>query len=174
MWRSWWTGFDARDPNSHGGRLVPARYGEKIPVVVRAPALQRATGGVLRWSAVCVCLTLAPDMLFRAPHLYRSNFKPSARLENHTRWCASILSPPTATATLGISVYLNAASSEAAPAKPATADPNMDQFWSPSEQYGVQQALSMSLVGDKAKGKGPRLAVDPAQPTPMRLYQRAD
>ncbi|MGK3531865.1 hypothetical protein ACSLN5_14140, partial [Escherichia coli] len=28
---------------------------------------------------------------------------------------------------------------------------NMDQFWSPSEQYGVQQALSMSLVGDKAK-----------------------
>ena len=27
----------------------------------------------------------------------------------------------------------------------------MDQFWSPSEQYGVQQALSMSLVGDKAK-----------------------
>ena len=28
---------------------------------------------------------------------------------------------------------------------------NMETFWSPSEQYGVQQALSMSLVGDKAK-----------------------
>ncbi len=42
----------------------------------------------------------APDMLFQALHLYRSNFKPSARLENHTRWCASILSPPIATATL--------------------------------------------------------------------------
>ncbi|MDI8799929.1 hypothetical protein MJM59_31245, partial [Salmonella enterica subsp. enterica serovar Montevideo] len=27
----------------------------------------------------------------------------------------------------------------------------METFWSPSEQYGVQQALSMSLVGDKAK-----------------------
>jgi len=27
----------------------------------------------------------------------------------------------------------------------------MDHFWSPSEKYGVQQALSMSLVGDKAK-----------------------
>ncbi|MDU4365021.1 MAG: MsnO8 family LLM class oxidoreductase [Klebsiella oxytoca] len=28
---------------------------------------------------------------------------------------------------------------------------NMHQLWSASEQYGVQQALSMSLVGDKAK-----------------------
>ena len=27
----------------------------------------------------------------------------------------------------------------------------MHQLWSASEQYGVQQALSMSLVGDKAK-----------------------
>jgi alkanesulfonate monooxygenase SsuD/methylene tetrahydromethanopterin reductase-like flavin-dependent oxidoreductase (luciferase family) len=28
---------------------------------------------------------------------------------------------------------------------------NIHQLWSASEQYGVQQALSMSLVGDKAK-----------------------
>ncbi|VFT72599.1 luciferase-like monooxygenase [Klebsiella aerogenes] len=28
---------------------------------------------------------------------------------------------------------------------------NMHQLWSASEQYGVQQALSMSLVGDKTK-----------------------
>ncbi len=28
---------------------------------------------------------------------------------------------------------------------------NMHQLWSASEQYGVQQALSMSLVGDKLK-----------------------
>ena len=28
---------------------------------------------------------------------------------------------------------------------------NMHQLWSASERYGVQQALSMSLVGDKAK-----------------------
>ncbi len=27
----------------------------------------------------------------------------------------------------------------------------MHQLWSASEQYGVQQALSMSLVGDKSK-----------------------
>ena len=27
----------------------------------------------------------------------------------------------------------------------------MHQLWSASEQYGVQQALSMSLVGDKTK-----------------------
>ena len=31
------------------------------------------------------------------------------------------------------------------------ASKNMHQLWSASEQYGVQQALSMSLVGDKAK-----------------------
>ena len=28
---------------------------------------------------------------------------------------------------------------------------NMDNLWSPSEQYGVQQALSMSVIGDKEK-----------------------
>ena len=27
----------------------------------------------------------------------------------------------------------------------------MESIWSPAEQYGVQQALGMSLVGDKAK-----------------------
>jgi len=27
----------------------------------------------------------------------------------------------------------------------------MDNLWSPSEQYGVQQALSMSIVGDLDK-----------------------
>mgnify|MGYP004711915675 FL=1 len=28
---------------------------------------------------------------------------------------------------------------------------NIDSLWSSSEQYGVQQALSMSIVGDKEK-----------------------
>ncbi|MFP1592225.1 LLM class flavin-dependent oxidoreductase [Escherichia coli] len=42
----------------------------------------------------------APDMLFQALHLYRSNFKPSARLEKPYAMVCVILSPPTATATL--------------------------------------------------------------------------
>ena len=108
--------FDARDPNPHV-RPVPG-YGERIPVWLLGSSLYSAQLAAQLGLPFAFASHFAPDMLFQALHLYRSNFKPSARLE-----------------------------------KPYAPPPveNMHQLWSASEQYGVQQALSMSLVGDKTK-----------------------
>lgn len=89
--------FDARDPNPHV-RPVPG-YGEKIPVWLLGSSLYSAQ--------------LAPSLAYRSPLLRISRriccsrrcicTVPSSNLQrgwkNRTRWCVSILSPPTATAT---------------------------------------------------------------------------
>lgn len=88
--------FDARDPNPNV-RPVPG-YGEKIPVWLLGSSLYSAQ--------------LAAQLGLRLPHTSRRiccsrrcifiAATSNRRLDwkNHTRWCASILSPPIATATL--------------------------------------------------------------------------
>jgi alkanesulfonate monooxygenase SsuD/methylene tetrahydromethanopterin reductase-like flavin-dependent oxidoreductase (luciferase family) len=49
---------------------------------------------------------------------------------------------------------------------------NMHQLWSASEQYGVQQALSMSLVGDKAKVRHGLESIL-RKPRPMKSWSTA-
>ncbi len=90
--------FDARDPKS---RCAPGtRLWRKNPrVVVRLQPLQRATGGAA-WSAVCVCLTLARRIVVPGTTSIAATSNRRLDWKNHTRWCASILSPPIATATL--------------------------------------------------------------------------
>ncbi len=155
MWLNWWTGSDARDPNPH----VCARCragGEKIPVWLLGSSLYSAAcctvGAALR-----VRLPLpALDMLHQALHLYlarTSNLLKGWR--NRTRWCVSTSLPPTAIAMRNSCLPHAAGVCEAASRWRLASFPppveNMHQLWSASEQYGVHQALSMSLVGDKAK-----------------------
>lgn len=71
--------FDARDPNPHV-RPVPG-YGEKIPVWLLGSSLYSAQLAAQLGLPFAFASHFAPDMLFQALHLYRSNFKPSARLE---------------------------------------------------------------------------------------------
>lgn len=89
--------FDARDPNPHV-RPVPG-YGEQVPVWLLGSSLYSAQ--------------LAAQLACRSPLLRISRriccsrrcicTVPSSNLQrgwkNRTRWCVSILSPPTATAT---------------------------------------------------------------------------
>lgn len=97
----------------------------------------------------------APDMLFQALHLYRSNFKPSARLEKpYAMVCINIIAADSNRDAEFLFTSMQQAFVKLRRGETGQLPPpiqNMDQFWSPSEQYGVQQALSMSLVGDKAK-----------------------
>ena len=115
--------FDARDPNPHV-RPVPG-YGEKIPVWLLGSSL------------------------------YRSNFKPSARLEKpYAMVCINIIAADSNRDAEFLFTSMQQAFVKLRRGETGQLPPpiqNMDQFWSPSEQYGVQQALSMSLVGDKAK-----------------------
>ncbi|MBW6838990.1 LLM class flavin-dependent oxidoreductase, partial [Salmonella enterica subsp. enterica serovar Weltevreden] len=69
--------FDARDPNPHV-RPVPG-YGEKIPVWLLGSSLYSAQLAAQLGLPFAFASHFAPDMLFQALHLYRSNFKPSAR-----------------------------------------------------------------------------------------------
>lgn len=97
----------------------------------------------------------APDMLFQALHLYRSNFKPSARLEKpYAMVCINIIAADSNRDAEFLFTSMQQAFVKLRRGETGQLPPpiqNMDQFWSPSERYGVQQALSMSLVGDKAK-----------------------
>jgi len=97
----------------------------------------------------------SPDMLFQALHLYRSNFKPSARLEKpYAMVCINIIAADSNRDAEFLFTSMQQAFVKLRRGETGQLPPpiqNMDQFWSPSEQYGVQQALSMSLVGDKAK-----------------------
>ncbi|STV42162.1 luciferase-like monooxygenase [Klebsiella pneumoniae] len=75
--------FDARDPNPHV-RPVPG-YGERIPVWLLGSSLYSAQLAAQLGLPFAFASHFAPDMLFQALHLYRSNFKPSARLEKTVR-----------------------------------------------------------------------------------------
>jgi luciferase family oxidoreductase group 1 len=64
--------FDARDPNPHV-RPVPG-YGEKIPVWLLGSSLYSAQLAAQLGLPFAFASHFAPDMLFQALHLYRSNF----------------------------------------------------------------------------------------------------
>lgn len=82
--------FDARDPNPHV-RPVPG-YGEKIPVWLLGSSLYSAQLAAQLGLPFAFASHFAPDMLFQALHLYRSNFKPSARLEKpYAMVCINII-----------------------------------------------------------------------------------
>jgi alkanesulfonate monooxygenase SsuD/methylene tetrahydromethanopterin reductase-like flavin-dependent oxidoreductase (luciferase family) len=91
-------------------------------------------------------------MLFQAHH--RSNFKPSARLEKpYAMVCINIIAADSNRDAEFLFTSMQQAfvlrRGETGQLPPPVE--NMHQLWSASEQYGVQQALSMSLVGDKRK-----------------------
>ncbi|EPW0774771.1 MsnO8 family LLM class oxidoreductase [Escherichia albertii] len=113
--------FDARDPNPH---VLPVPgYGEKIPVWLLGSSLYSAQlAARLEKPYAMVCINIiAADSNRDAEFLFTSMQQAFVKLR---RGETGQLPPPIQ---------------------------NMDQFWSPSEQYSVQQSLSMSLVGDKAK-----------------------
>lgn len=90
--------FDARDPNPHV-RPVPG-YGEKIPVWLLGSSLYSAQLAAQLGLPFAFASHFAPDMLFGRCIFIAATSNRRHDWKNHTRWCASILSPPIATATL--------------------------------------------------------------------------
>lgn len=145
--------FDATDPNP-AVRPVPG-YNTKIPVWLLGSSLYSAQLAAQMGLPFAFASHFAPDMLFQALQLYRAQFKPSARLEKpYAMVCINIIAADSNrdaeflfTSMQQAFVKLRRGETGQLPAPIE----NMDSFWSPAEKYGVQQALSMSLVGDKAK-----------------------
>ncbi|HEY1843860.1 MAG TPA: luciferase-like monooxygenase [Buttiauxella sp.] len=145
--------FDATDANP-AVRPVPG-YNSKVPVWLLGSSLYSAQLAAQLGLPFAFASHFAPDMLFQALQLYRAQFKPSARLEKpYAMVCINIIAADSNRDaeflfTSAQQAFVKLRRGEAGQLPPPIE--SMDGFWSPAEQYGVQQALSMSLVGDKAK-----------------------
>ncbi|EML1935114.1 luciferase-like monooxygenase [Providencia stuartii] len=145
--------FDAIDPNPPV-RPVPG-YGEKIPVWLLGSSLYSAQLAAQMGLPFAFASHFAPDLLLQALHVYRENFQPSARLEKpYAMVCINIIVADTVRDAEFLFTSMQQAFVMLRRGQPAQLPPpvqDMDKIWSPAEQLGVQQALGMSLVGDKAK-----------------------
>lgn len=153
--------FDARDPNP-AVRPVPG-YGSKIPVWLLGSSLYSAQLAAQMGLPFAFASHFAPDMLLQALHLYRTHFKPSERLEKpYATVCINIVAADSNRDAEFLFTSMQQAFVKLRRGETGQLPPpieSMDGFWSPAEQYGVQQALGMSLVGDKAKVRHGLLSV---------------
>lgn len=145
--------FDASTPEPQV-RPVPG-YGEKIPVWLLGSSLYSAQLAAQMGLPFAFASHFAPDMLYQALQLYRSHFQPSARLDKpYAMVCVNIIAADSTrdaeflfTSMQQAFVKLRRGESNQLP--PPVED--MNHIWTPAEKYGVDRALGMSIVGDKAK-----------------------
>ncbi|WP_239953031.1 luciferase-like monooxygenase [Pantoea sp. Z09] len=146
--------FDADEDAQPPVQPVPG-LGMKIPVWLLGSSLYSAQLAAKLGLPFAFASHFAPDQLFQALHLYREKFQPSARLEKpYAMVCINVVAADSERDarflfTSQQQQFINLRRGKPGPL-PAPVE-NMDNLWSPSEQYGVQQALSMSLVGDADK-----------------------
>jgi len=146
--------FDADEDAQPPVQPVPG-LGMKIPVWLLGSSLYSAQLSAQLGLPFAFASHFAPDQLFQALHLYREKFQPSARLEKpYAMVCINVVAADSerdarVLFTSQQQQFINLRRGKPGPL-PAPVE-NMDNLWSPSEQYGVQQALSMSLVGDADK-----------------------
>ncbi|OQP35295.1 luciferase-like monooxygenase [Pantoea latae] len=146
--------FDADEDAQPPVQPVPG-LGMKIPVWLLGSSLYSAQLAAKLGLPFAFASHFAPDQLFQALHLYREKFQPSARLEKpYATVCINVVAADSERDarflfTSQQQQFINLRRGKPGPL-PAPVE-NMDNLWSPSEQYGVQQALSMSLVGDADK-----------------------
>ncbi|HGN1705199.1 TPA: luciferase-like monooxygenase [Providencia rettgeri] len=147
--------FDATNPDP-AVRPVPG-FGEKIPVWLLGSSLYSARLAAQMGLPFAFASHFAPDLLMQALDVYRANFQPSERLAKpYAMVCINIIAADTQreaeflfTSMQQAFVMLRRGQPSQLPAPVES----MENIWSPAEEYGVQQALGMSLVGDKTKVK---------------------
>ncbi|MEQ5285231.1 luciferase-like monooxygenase [Providencia huaxiensis] len=145
--------FDATNPEP-AVRPVPG-FGEKIPVWLLGSSLYSARLAAQMGLPFAFASHFAPDLLLQALDVYRANFQPSQRLSKpYAMVCINIIAADTQreaeflfTSMQQAFVMLRRGQPSQLPAPVES----MENIWSPAEEFGVQQALGMSLVGDKTK-----------------------
>ncbi|MCU5773392.1 luciferase-like monooxygenase [Erwiniaceae bacterium BAC15a-03b] len=146
--------FDAGADEQPPVQPVPG-LGLKIPVWLLGSSLYSAQLAARLGLPFAFASHFAPDMLFQALQIYRDSFKPSARLEKpYAMVCVNVVAADSDRDARFLFTsmqqqFINLRRGKPGPL-PAPVE-NMDNLWSPSEQYGVQQALSMSVIGDSDK-----------------------
>lgn len=145
--------FDATNPDP-AVRPVPG-FGEKIPVWLLGSSLYSATLAAKLGLPFAFASHFAPDLLLQALEVYRTNFQPSARLAKpYAMVCINIIAADTQREAEFLFTSMQQAFVMLRRGQTSQLPPpveSMANIWSPAEEYGVQQALGMSLVGDKSK-----------------------
>lgn len=146
--------FDSEDPASLPVQPVPGA-GMKIPVWLLGSSLYSARLAAKYGLPFAFASHFAPDQLLQALQIYRETFQPSARLaQPYAMVCINIVAADSESEarylfTSQQQQFINLRRGQPGPL-PAPVD-DINLLWSAAEQYGVQQALSLSLVGDKAQ-----------------------
>ncbi len=146
--------FDASEDQQPPVQPVPG-LGLKIPVWLLGSSLYSAQLAAQMGLPFAFASHFAPDLLFQALQVYRKHFQPSTRLaQPYAMVCVNVVAADSERDARFLFTsmqqqFINLRRGKPGPL-PAPVE-NMDNLWSPSEQYGVQQALSMSIVGDSEK-----------------------
>ncbi|MCS3433277.1 luciferase-like monooxygenase [Klebsiella sp. BIGb0407] len=145
--------FDAREANP-AVRPVPG-YGAKVPVWLLGSSLYSAQLAAQLGLPFAFASHFAPDMLFQALQLYRTQFVPSERLAKpYAMVCINIVVADSNRDAEFLFTSMQQAFVRLHRGETGLLPPpveNMDTVWSGGLKYGVEKALSLSLVGDKAK-----------------------
>lgn len=97
----------------------------------------------------------APDMLLQALQVYRKTFQPSAaHAKPYAMVCVNVVAADSDRDARFLFTsmqqqFINLRRGTPGPLPAPVED--MDAFWSPAEQFGVEQTLRLSIVGDRAK-----------------------
>lgn len=145
--------FDAREA-SPAVRPVPG-YGAKVPVWLLGSSLYSAQLAARLGLPFAFASHFAPDMLFQALQLYRAQFVPSERLAKpYAMVCINVVVADTNAEADYLFTSMQQAFVRLHRGETGLLPPpveSMDSLWSGGEKYGVDRALSLSVVGDKAK-----------------------
>ncbi|CAB5539399.1 luciferase-like monooxygenase [Providencia hangzhouensis] len=145
--------FDAINPDP-AVRPVPG-FGEKIPVWLLGSSLYSARLAAQMGLPFAFASHFAPDLLLQALEVYRANFQPSQRLSKpYAMVCINIIAADTQSEAEFLFTSMQQAFvmlRRGQPSQLPAPVESMENIWSPAEKFGVQQALGMSLVGDKTK-----------------------
>jgi len=145
--------FDAREANP-AVRPVPG-FGAKVPVWLLGSSLYSAQLAAQLGLPFAFASHFAPDMLFQALQLYRTQFVPSERLAKpYAMVCINIVVADSNRDAEFLFTSMQQAFVRLRRGETGLLPPpveSMDALWSGGEKYGVDKALGLSLIGDKAK-----------------------
>ncbi|WP_241595646.1 luciferase-like monooxygenase [Rosenbergiella epipactidis] len=147
------TWFDTQDDNAFTVRPVPG-VGLNVPIWLLGSSMYSAQLAAKLGLPFAFASHFAPDVISQAIDLYRREFVPSARLSHpYVMIGVNIIAAESRararflfTSQQQQFIHLR----RGVPGKLPEPVETMDKIWTPAERFGVERALSLSLVGDLA------------------------
>lgn len=139
------------------GQAVQAVPGQglQVPIWLLGSSLYSAQLAASLGLPFAFAAHFAPDMLLQALRVYRQTFKPSAaHAKPYAMVCVNVVAADSDRDARFLFTsmqqqFINLRRGAPGPLPAPVED--MDAIWSPAEQFGVEQTLRLSIVGDRTK-----------------------